>query len=402
MKMQLKVFLKELDAELKDAILPYWMTKMIDLQKGGFHGRIDGRNRLYPSSPKGSVLNGRILWTFSAAYNHYADPKYMEIADRAFKYCSENFMNKENQGVYWMLDHHGKPLDTKNQIYALGFMIYGFSEYFIATENVKALDYCIKLFEAIEKYSFDPQHNGYFEAFDKHWLLLKDLRLSEKDANEKKTMNTHLHILEAYTNLFRIWKDQNLKKQLINLINVFIDKIIDQETYHFKLFFDTDWRPRDNEISFGHDIEGSWLMQEAAEVTGDEDLMAGTRQLAIKMVDAVISAGIDDDGGLYYELKPDGTLDTDKHWWPQAEAMVGLVNAFQVSGNPSYLDQAVKLWLFIKETIIDIEGGEWHFRVNKFGTPYLDEDKAGLWKCPYHNSRACLEIINRLGKLISL
>jgi len=401
MEKALQVFLKELNVELTEVILPYWMTKMIDHENGGFYGRIDGRNNIHVNAAKGSVLNARILWTFSAAYNYYLDPQYLPVANRAFKYCTENFINKQNQGVYWLLDCYGKPLETKNQIYAIGFMLYGISEYFLATENDNAYIYCKQLFESIEKYSFDPQFNGYFEAFDQNWTMLEDLRLSEKDANEKKTMNTHLHILEAYTNLNRVCQNETLQQQLINLINVFIEKIIDKETFHFRLFFDTDWSSKDNEISFGHDIEGSWLLQEAAEVTGDKDLISKTRKLAVQMVDAVLMSGFDQDGGLFYEVKPGGEMDSDKHWWPQAEAMVGLVNAFQVSQDSKYLNQALKVWHFIKEKIIDGTDNEWHFKVDKKGVPYLDEDKAGVWKCPYHNSRACLEILKRLGKFSS-
>jgi mannobiose 2-epimerase len=394
---KIKLFLTELDSELRKAILPYWMTRMVDPEQGGFYGRIDGNNQLHASSPKGSVLNARILWTFSKAYNRFRDKEYLEMANRAYKYCINNFINKKNNGVYWLLDHKGNPLETKNQIYALGFMIYGLSEYYLATLKEEPLDLAKMLFNSIEKYSFDPDLNGYFEAFDEDWLMLEDLRLSEKDANEKKTMNTHLHILEGYTNLYRIWKDDKLRSQLKNLIEVFIRKIIDQETWHFQLFFDSEWKPRDKEISFGHDIEGSWLLQEAAEVLGDKSLINETKAIAIKMVDAVCSQGFDQDGGLFNELKPDGSLDTDKHWWPQAEAMVGLVNAYQVSRDTEYLSLAINTWQFVKDKIIDEIYGEWYFRVDRSGKPYTEEDKAGIWKCPYHNGRACLEILNRLG-----
>jgi len=397
MEKQLPEFLKELSAELKDAILPYWMTKMVDHDHGGFYGQIDGMGQLQVGAPKGSVLNARILWTFSAAFNYYKDPEYLRVADRAYKYIDSYFINEQNHGVYWMLDCTGKPLETKNQIYALGFMIYGLSEYYKATQNADALRTSRMLFRSIEKYSFDIKQNGYFEAFDEKWQLLEDLRLSEKDANEKKTMNTHLHILEGYTNLHRVWKDDKLRKQLTNLVRVFMDKIVDPDTDHFKLFFDTDWRYKDDEISFGHDIEGSWLIQEAAEVCGDRRLVAKARQLAISMANAVLAHGFDQDGGLFYAIKPGGQVDTDKHWWPQAEAMVGLVNAFQLSHNVAYLDHAMQVWQFIKEKIIDKAGGEWHFRVNREGIPYPEEDKAGIWKCPYHNGRACLEILKRLG-----
>ena len=237
MDQKIKIFLNELDDELRNAILPYWTNRMVDHGNGGFYGQIDGNDQLHSSAPKGSVLNARILWTFSAAYNQFREKEYLEVAHRAYEYCITYFINYRNEGVYWLLDHQGNPLETKNQIYALGFMIYGLSEYYKATSKVESLDHAKMLFNSIENYSFDPVQNGYFEAFDQDWLMLDDLRLSEKDANEKKTMNTHLHILEAYTNLYRIWKDDTLKSQLKNLTEVFIRKIIDQETWHFLLFF---------------------------------------------------------------------------------------------------------------------------------------------------------------------
>ena len=397
MDSKIEIFIRELDDELRRAILPYWINRMVDKEHGGFYGQIDGNDQIRQSAPKGSVLNARILWTFSAAYHRYGEKEYLEMADRAYRYCIKHFINFENNGVYWLLDHKGSPLETKNQIYALGFMIYGLSEYYMATKNKQALEHAKMLFYSIEMHSFDPDLNGYFEAFDKDWVILEDLRLSEKDANEKKTMNTHLHILEAYTNLYRIWKDEKLRSQLSNLIEVFITKIIDQKTWHFQLFFNDEWTPRDNEISFGHDIEGSWLIQEAAEVLGDENIISESQSIAVKMVIGVFDKVFDQDGGLFNEQKPDGSIDTDKHWWPQAEAMVGLVNAYQDSEDPKYLDQALLTWEFIKDKTIDRTGGEWYFRLDKSGKPYKEEDKAGMWKCPYHNGRACLEILNRLG-----
>ena len=397
MERKYALFLNELETELTGAILPYWIKNMVDEDNGGFYGQIDGNDQLHPEAPKGSVLNARILWTFSSAYNYYGKKEYLDMADRAFRYCSNIFINRENNGVYWLVDPTGQPLILKNQIYALSFMIYGLSEYYRATKDKKALNDAIMLFNSIEKFSFDHDKNGYFEAFDENWVILEDLRLSDKDANEKKTMNTHLHILEAYANLYRIWKDGHLRNQLRNLITVFMDKIIDWDTMHFRLFFNSAWEPRDAEISFGHDIEGSWLIQEAAEVLGENDLVEESKHMAVKMVDVALAEGFDEDGGLYYEYKPDGALDTDKHWWPQAEAMVGLVNAYQIRSNPKYMDQTLKMWSFIKNKIIDTKGGEWYFKVDRAGKPYIGEDKAGIWKCPYHNGRACLEIVNRLG-----
>ena len=397
MKRKITKFLNELNSELHDRILPFWINRMDDKENKGFYGRIDGNNQVQANAPKGSVLNARILWTFSAAFNATHEEDYLNTANKAYDYCIRNFINRENGGIYWLLDSRGKPLEKKNQIYALAFMIYGFSEYYRATGISQAAEESVDLFHLIEKYSYDASRNGYFEAFDENWILQEDLRLSDKDANEKKTLNTHLHIMEAYTNLYRTWDDPLLLKKLKNLIQLFFDRFLDPGSYHFRLFFDENWNSRVNTISFGHDIEGSWLLQEAAIVTGDKDLITRSKEVAVKMVDRVMEEGFDDDGALFYEAGKKGITDTDKHWWPQAEAMVGLVNAWEITKEQLYIDQTLRVWDFIKNRIVDKKNGEWFARVSREGNPYPGEEKAGFWKCPYHNSRACLELFHRLS-----
>lgn len=392
MGMQLR---QEMHDHLVNEILPYWMKKSVDVEHGGFFGRIDGTETLHTRADKGCVLNARILWTFSAAYNYFQDPEYLEIAGRAFNYLINHFIDDEYGGVFWMVDYKGNHTETKKQIYAQAFAIYGFAEYYKASKHIKALDAAKQLFEVIEKYAFDRKENGYFEAYDRHWNLLKDLRLSDKDANEKKTMNTHLHLLEAYSELYGIWKDKKLKKQLKNLIKLFLQKFVNKD-YRFLLFFDEHWLLKSDDISFGHDLEGSWLLQEAAEKLANKWLIRKTKKLAVALVNAVMENGMDDDGGIMYEADPDGIRDTDKHWWLQAEGIVGFVNAYQNTRDEKYLLKALDIWQYVKNDIIDPIHGEWWFRVTRDGTPYVVEDKVGPWKGPYHNGRACLEIIKRL------
>jgi len=387
---------EEMHDHLVNDILPYWMKKTVDVEQGGFFGRIDGTETLHVKADKGCVLNARILWTFSAAYNHFQDTEYLEIAGRAFNYLINHFIDEEYGGVFWMVDYFGNHSETKKQIYAQAFAIYGLSEYYKASKNIRALDVAKELFNVIEKHAFDRKENGYFEAYDRHWSLLEDLRLSDKDANEKKTMNTHLHVLEAYTALYEIWKDKFLEKQLKNLVKLFLDKFINKENHRFMLFFDEYWLSKSDDISFGHDIEGSWLLQKAAEKLDSWLLIRRTKKLAVAMVNAVMENGMDADGGIMYEAEPDGIRDTDKHWWPQAEGIVGFVNAWQNTGDEKYLQRAEAIWQYIKKYIIDTTHGEWWYRVTKDGLPYVVEDKVGPWKGPYHNGRACLEIIKRL------
>lgn len=387
---------EEFHHELIHNILPFWMGRMVDLENGGFYGRIDGHNILHDHADKGVILNTRILWTFSAAYDYHNKEEYLTMAHRAFQYIVRYFMDTSYGGVYWMLDHRGGPVDTKKQIYAQAFALYAFSEYYRVTRSEEVLDLGIGLFRNIESFSFDHGNNGYLEAFDREWRPLNDFRLSEKDINAAKTMNTHLHILEAYTHLYRIWPDAGLGQQLRKLIELFMDKFI-RSDHHFHLFFDEEWQLMSDGISYGHDIEGSWLLTEAAAVLKDPALLRKVQKVAVKMVEASLE-GMDEDGALMNEADGKGQVDTDKHWWPQAEALVGLVNAWQITGDHGYLRYAENNWRFIQEHIIDHENGEWVWSVTKSHDRVPHEDKAGPWKCPYHNSRAMIELVKRLSK----
>ncbi len=381
-----------------ESIFDFWITFTSDEKNGGFYGKIDHDNKVYPEAPKGSVLNARILWSFSAAYNLTQNPTYLKLAKQGFAYIDAFFIDKIYSGVYWTVDFQGKPLDTKKQIYALSFTIYGLAEYYKACQDGRALELAKQLFIAIEKYSFDPERGGYLEAFAQNWDELPDLRLSAKDANEKKTMNTHLHILEAYTNLYRIWPDELLEKQIRRLIHNFLEYMIDPKTHRLILFLDENWQPKSDTVSYGHDIEASWLLLEAAEVLNDEMLLLQVKKECVAMARAAAS-GLDADGSMYYEYEPQHQhLSKDRHWWVQAEAMVGFLNAWQLTGEQHFFDQFESVWKYIQKHIIDKENGEWVWGIRDDQTLMPGEDKAGLWKCPYHNSRALIEVIHRLKK----
>ncbi|ALI98492.1 AGE family epimerase/isomerase [Rufibacter tibetensis] len=397
---QLSVYQQEMETEL-ERILAFWSEKTLDHQNGGFVGQIDNTGAVNPEAPKGSILNARILWTFSAAYWHTRKEEYLTIATRAFDYLITSFLDTTHGGIYWMVDPKGQPLNTRKQIYALSFTIYGMSEFHLATQNEKALQVSQELFRWIEKNSFDPEQGGYLEAFSQTGELLEDLRLSEKDRNDPKTMNTHLHILEAYANLYRAWPDQQLGNQLRRLIEVFLEKIVDTSTGHLKLFFSRDWISSPNLISYGHDIEASWLLQEAAEVLGNEALLSRVKEVALTIANATSDALLPD-GSLYHELNVDENhYDKHREWWVSAEAMVGFFNAFELTGSEEFLHWSLNAWQFAKTYFLDLEQGEWHWGVHDDYTLMSKEDKVGFWKCPYHNARACLEIIHRCKKELS-
>lgn len=396
MKVDLAKYQQELNQEL-DNILGFWKNFTIDEVNGGFVGKIDHNNHIDEIAPKGSVLNARILWTFSASYNLKKDPGCLLLADRAFAYIKDHFIDQEFGGVYWMLDAKGKPLDTKKQVYAVAFTIYALSEYFIASKVEQSKNLAISLYNDLLAHSYDQQNGGYFEAFSRDWKALKDLRLSNKDANEKKTMNTHLHVLEAFTTLYRIWPDEQLKNNIIGLIDNFTSHILNKETGNLILFLDENWNQKSDIISYGHDIEAAWLLLEAAEALHDQKLIDETKILALQM--AIISKnGIDTDGSLWYEFDPSNHhFVKEKHWWVQAEAMVGFFNAWQISGDESFLQISQNNWAFVKSKIIDHQNGEWFWGITETGEIMNSEDKVGPWKCPYHNSRACIELIRRIG-----
>ena len=387
----------EVEHELTTGILPFWMEKMADNVQGGFYGRIDGDDKLHADAPKGAILNARILWTFSAAYRLLRKPEYLETATRAKRYIIDRFYDKDFGGVYWSLTANGEPLDTKKQVYAQGFAIYGLSEYARATGDREALDYAVKLFETVENSSFDRTRNGAIEAFTREWKPIEDMRLSDKDENTSKTMNTHLHILEPYANLYRVWKDERLERQLRNMLDLFTGKILNKKTYHLDLFFDNCWHTDGNIISYGHDIEASWLIHEAALVLGDEALLKRIEPVITNIARAA-DEGLNPDGSMIYErFTAEDRTDRELHWWVQAENVVGHVNLYQHFGDEKALDTAMKCWRFIKDKIIDHANGEWHWSLMPDGTVNRRDDKAGFWKCPYHNGRMCMEIIERFA-----
>jgi len=385
----------EVKDELLRNILPFWMNA-VDLKNGGYLGQITGKNEIIYDADKGGILNARILWTFSAAYRILKQSILLDNAVWAKDYLLRHFWDNQYGGVYWSCDYQGNTADTKKQIYVLAFACYALSEFHRATGDEESLEKAIQLFRLIEKYSFDPVKNGYFEAFAMNWSQLDDVRLSAKDANEAKTMNTHLHIVEAYTNLYRVWQAPELKKQIENLIGLFLSRFVDDVTFHMQLFFTKDWEPRHHIVSYGHDIEASWLIHEAALVAGNSELLSKTEPVILNMAHACFE-GIQPDGSMAYELNMEtGHLDNDRHWWVQAETVAGFINAYQLSKHASFLEKAIHCWQYIKQNIIDHTSGEWFWSVDPDGTANRNGDKLGIWKCPYHNGRMCLEIIERL------
>lgn len=383
--------------DLLDDILAWWVQETIDEDYGGFIGRIGGDARKYQMAEKGVVLNTRILWTFSRAVN-IGLKTFIPVADRAYHYICRYFSDEVYGGLYWMLDHKGVPVNSRKQIYAQAFGIYAYAEYHKATGSGEALSRARKLYALLEDKAWDNTKSGYLEAFSENWGPLSDFRLSSKDANEAKTMNTHLHILEAYTNLYKVDPSLSIKSALIQMIELYCDKFIEADSGRLKLFFDEDWNEMITHHSFGHEIETAWLLNEAAEAIGERELKSRANRYAHLLASRVLREGMALHGGVYNERSPDGKYDRNQDWWPQAEAVVGFHDAYEHTGNLDFLNAAKNCLSFITEKMIDHKNGEWYWSVDLDGNPNINEDKAGPWKAPYHNSRMCFEMMVRLNK----
>jgi mannobiose 2-epimerase len=386
---------KEVTANLKENILPYWSSNMVDNKNGGFYGRINADDKVFPDEDKGGILNARILWTYSSAYRILNDTSYLVLAKRAREYILKFFIDKKYGGAYRSVNSKGEPSDTRKQTYTQSFFIYGLAEYYRATGNKEALEAAKEIFEAFEKYALDKESNGYLEVFSRDWQRTRDRLIGERTANDEKTMNTHLHIMEAYTNLYRVWPDDKLKERLRNLVEIFLDKIVDKKTYHLICFLDRKWQRTSTINSYGHDIEASWLLYEAASLLNDPALLARVRDVSIRITDAA-SEGLQTDGSMIDEKDySTGISVMNRSWWPQAETIVGYMNAWELTGNEKYLDHALRCWEYTRKYFIDARKGGWFSSVSPSGEPGRG-DKGGFWVCPYHNGRMCLEIYERI------
>lgn len=394
MEYSLQRLKNEIESEVH-RILSWWRTYSPDRVWGGFVGEIDQSNQIVPGAHKGSVLNARILWTFSAAYAEFKNEEDRLLAGQAYEYIASHFYDPEYSGVYWSLKQDGTVYQDRKKIYALAFTIYGLAEYYKISPQAGVLQLAVDLFYTIERYSYDPEEGGYFEAFTRDWKLLDDLRLSDKDRNDPKTMNTHLHIIEAYANLYGVWKDPQLLGAITGLLDIFEKHIINKISGHLDLFFDRQWLSTSQRISYGHDMEAAWLLHQCAVKTGRSALAESWKKYALKITDAA-TEGLQPDGSFIHEYDGiTGQRDNHREWWVSAEGMVGFLHAYQISQNKDYLERVYRLWTFTQTHLIDPVHGEWKWGVL---ADYSDMDnyKMGFWKCPYHNVRACLEIRRRI------
>ena len=378
-------------------ILPFWCGPALDRKNGGWMAWLSNDLKPDRTQPKGLIANARILWAFSAVHRIRPEPLYFEMAERAFDFVMNKFWDIKHGGAFWRLNDTGKVVDDSKKIYGQAFYIYALVEFHRAYGSRAALDRAKELFELIERHAHDAKFGGYVEVCRRDWSEAgNDARLSDKDMNEKKSMNNHLHVLEAYTNLYRVWPEPRVAERLRELMELFLTRILDPRSKHLHHFFNEQWEVRSNAYTFGHDIEASWLLCEAAEELDDAKLLAHVRVVAVQTAETAFNEGLSADGGLCYEGRDRQIIDPGRECWPQAEAMVGFLNAFELSGNPEFLAATLQTWKFINEHLVDRVHGEWFWRINPDGQPDQKLPKVGEWKGPYHATRACLETLRRL------
>ena len=409
-------FYESVKDELLNDILPYWEKHSRDTRAGreGFYGSISSSGLADAEAARSIVMTSRFLWTYSAAARHFKNPALLEMADFAYRTIVSKYWDSENGGVFWSVFPDGTPCVSKKQIYGEAFCSYGLCEYAAAIKELRndalseeAMNYALDIYNFLEQYALDPEDGGYLEACAQNWSPTDDMILSPKDMNCPKSMNTNLHVMEAYTNLYRtlpvVFSDaKGLRAEvgdsLAALVRITVDKIL-QKNAHLAMFFDMKWTPLSDEISYGHDIEASWLLWEAACELEDDELKSEIRETVIRVAEVALDEGFDHENGCMENfLRSEAgkqVRDRNRVWWNQAEAMNGFYNAWEMTGHSKYSQACLVQWNWILNNQRDKKGGEWWNEVDVNGNPVLSEDKGGNWKTSYHNGRTCLEILRR-------
>ncbi len=382
---------KECQDILTKKIIPFW-NKLRDDENGGFYGFMDNDLNVDKKADKGVILNSRILWFYSSAYKTLGEQQLLDNATHAYEFLRDCCYDKEYGGVYYMMTFDGKASDDMKHTYNQAFAIYALSAYYIASGNKEALALAYELFNTIETKTLDDI--GYVEAFSRDWKPAKNDVLSENGIDASKTMNNVLHLIEAYTVLLEADGNEKVRKRLMFLLGVTKNKIFDSKNNKLLVFFDREMNVLGDIHSYGHDIEATWLIDRACEVIGDRELEAEWRNIDLRIAKNIYNIAFVD-GALNNERDGD-KIDGKRVWWVQAETVVGFTNAYMQSGDKKYLKAAEETMNWIKKYQTDSrENSEWWGEVDHEGKPMQTVEMVNPWKCPYHNGRMCLEIINR-------
>ena len=377
--------------ELTEHIIPFW-NALRDDENGGFYGQMSNDLVVDKKGGKGVILNSRILWFYSSCYMTVGGEENLSNARHAYEFLRDKCVDREQGGVYWMMNYDGTVLDSMKHTYNQAFAIYALSAYYLACKDKEALELAFTLFDTVENKCTDDI--AYMEAFDKNWQLIENDALSENGLMADKTMNTVLHLIEGYTVLLKASGDKRVEERLRFLLDITKNKIFDSDHNKLLVFFDRELNVIGDIHSYGHDIEASWLIDRACEVIGDEALIAEFKAIDLRIADNILSIAFEN-GALNNEREND-KIDKKRIWWVQAESVVGFVNAYMHSGEQKFLDAAKTIMEWIKNVQTDSRSGsEWWAEVDFEGKPMLKVSMVNEWKCPYHNGRMCMEIINR-------
>ena len=382
----------EIREHLVRDIIPFWKS-LRDDEYGGYYGEMDYDLNLYRRADKGCILNSRILWFFSNAYLTLGDKECLACAGHAWEFLKEYFYDQESGGVFWSVTYDGKPSDDTKHTYNQAFAVYGLASYYGASGEKEALSLAYSLVDKMEGRCRDE--DGYLEAFDRYFKPASNEKLSENGVMAGRTMNTLLHVLEAYTELYRVDKKEFIADMIKRMLELFAEKVYNPEKRRLEVFFDLDMNSLIDLNSYGHDIEASWLLDRSVEILGDTAYASIITPITAQLADHIHSVAMDE-ASLYNECE-EGRVDTRKVWWVQAEAVVGFLNGYEKRPDRTdYLVSAGQVWDFIRRKIIDSrQGSEWFNELYRDGEPIQTKEMVGPWKCPYHNGRMCFEVMNR-------
>lgn len=389
------MMVEEVKNHLLNTIIPFWKN-LRDDENGGYYGWLDYDLKLDKKAVKGCILNSRITWFFANAYTLLKDESLLDEARHGYEFLKEHCIDKENGGIYWSIRYDGTPEDTTKHTYNQAFCIYALSSYYEASGDKEALDLAKQLFALIEEKCTDEV--GYLEAFTKDFKPESNEKLSENGVLADKTMNTLLHVFEAYTELYRVSKDEAVKKRLMWIMDTFADKVYNPKLHRQEVFFDANYNSIIDLHSYGHDIETAWLMDRGTEVLGEPEYTAKMSPITKDLTAQIYKIAFD--GHSLANECCKGEVNTHRIWWVQAETVVGFLNGYEKdSSKKEYLEAAEHEWEFIKEHVVDKrEGSEWFWEVRPDGTPFEGRPIVEPWKCPYHNGRMCFEVIRRMSK----
>ena len=390
MNFSINKFKNELKNELINHIIPFW-NSLRDNEYGGFYGYMDSDLTLDKNADKGVILHSRILWFYSTAYLKLGKAEYLENAHHAYDFLKYHCVDYEKGGVYWLMSYDGKPVDTMKHTYCQAFFVYALSAYYDACKKKEALTLAMQIFSTIEEKAADKL--SYMESFDRDWNVVENDALSENGLNAVRTMNTILHLIEAYTELFRVSNDKKVSDRLEFLLQFTLDKIYDKNGKKLLVFFDDDMNVMGDIHSYGHDIEATWLMDIACDILKNNELKEKVSNMNRNIVENI--ANIAFENGSLNNERENKKIDKSKIWWVQAEAVVGFANGYSRYEDNRYLQVSGDIWNFIKNYVIDKRnGGEWHSRLDENGVPDSSKPMVEAWKCPYHNGRMCLMLID--------